>query len=106
ATGVWFGNIKTRHIGRKYVYRDITIEFDNEAQYQHTLAAIRELPGIHIDAVVDEVLRRHEGGKLIYGGRAEVQSLAELREIYTPGVAKVCMAIKADPHLARRYTMA
>jgi malate dehydrogenase (oxaloacetate-decarboxylating) len=106
ATGVYFGNIKTRHIGRKYVYRDITIEFDSEAQYQHTLTAIRAVPGIHIDAVVDEVLRRHEGGKLIYGGRAEVQSLAELREIYTPGVAKVCMAIKAEPELARRYTMA
>ena len=105
ASGVSFGNIRTRHIGRKYVYRDITIEFDCEAQYQRTLAAIRELPGIHIDAVVDEVLRRHEGGKLVYGGRREVQSLAELREIYTPGVAKVCMAIKAEPQLARRYTM-
>lgn len=106
ATGVSFGNIKTRHIGRKHVYRAITIEFDSEVQYQHTLAAIRAVPGILIDAVVDEVLRRHEGGKLIYGGRVEVQSLAELREIYTPGVAKVCMAIKAEPQLARRYTMA
>src|SRR6476660_3279669 len=72
ATGVSFGNIKTRHMGRKYVYRDITIEFDCEAQFQKTLAAIRAVPGILIDAVVDEVMRRHEGGKLIYGGRAEV----------------------------------
>jgi malate dehydrogenase (oxaloacetate-decarboxylating) len=106
ASGVSFGNIKTRHIGRRFAYRDITIEFDTEAQFQRTLAAIQAVPGIVIDAVVDEVLSRHQGGKLAYHGRSEVQSLAELREIYTPGVAKVCMAIKAEPSLARLYTMA
>jgi malate dehydrogenase (oxaloacetate-decarboxylating) len=106
STDVSFGNITTRHIGRKYVYRDITVEFQTERQFQCTLAAIQRVPGIIIDGVVDEVMSRHEGGKLTYRGRTQVQSLAELREIYTPGVAKVCMAIKADPALVRRYTTA
>ena len=106
ATGVSFGNITTRHIGRKYMYRDITVEFQSEQQFRTTLAAIESVPGVIVDGVVDEVLNRHEGGKMAYRGRTEAQSLAELREIYTPGVAKVCMAIKADPPLARRYTMA
>ncbi len=106
STGVLFGNITTRHIGRKYMYRDITVEFQSEEQFRTTLAAIESVPGVIVDGVVDEVLNRHEGGKMIYRGRTEAQSLAELREIYTPGVAKVCMAIQADPSLARRYTMA
>ena len=102
ATGVSFGNITTRHIGRKYMYRDITVEFQSEEQFRNTLAAIEAVPGVLVDGVVDEVLNRHEGGKMLYRGRTEAQSLAELREIYTPGVAKVCMAIKDDPSLARR----
>src|SRR5947199_10628665 len=28
-----------------------------------------------------------------------------MRDVYTPGVARVCRAIEADPHLAGRYTM-
>ncbi len=31
-------------------------------------------------------------------------SLQELRDIYTPGVARVCLAIQDDPTLVRRYT--
>ena len=55
-----------------------------------------------IDEVIDEVMSHHEGGKMLYRGRSEVRSLGRLRTIYTPGVAKVCMAIKDDPALARR----
>ena len=106
ATDVSFGNITTRHIGRKYVYRDITIEFRNEAEFVRTRQAIEAVPGVIIDLVVDEVMSRHEGGKMSYRGRVEPSTLAELREIYTPGVAKVCRAIQADPALARRYTNA
>ena len=106
STGVSLGNITTRHIGRKYIYRDITVEFENEQQFRTTLAAIEAVPGVVVDGIVDEVMSRHEGGKMAYRGRTKVASLTELREIYTPGVAKVCMAIKADPVLVRRYTTA
>ena len=106
ATGVSFGNITTRQFGRAYIYRDITVEFISEAQFQQTLAAIKAVPGVILDGVVDEVMNRHEGGKMAYRGRVQVTSLDQLREIYTPGVAKVCAAIHADPALARRYTSA
>ena len=106
ATDVSFGNITTRHIGRKYVYRDITVEFRNEAEFLRTRQAIEAVPGVIIDLVVDEVMSRHEGGKMSYRGRVEPSSLSELREIYTPGVAKVCRAIQAEPALVRKYTNA
>src|SRR3954454_119667 len=86
ATGVSFGNITTRQFGRTHIYRDITVEFQNEAQFQETLKAIQALPGIIIDGIVDEVMNRHEGGKMSYRGRIQVNSLDQLRAIYTPGV--------------------
>ena len=32
-TGVMFNNIETKNAGRQYLYRDITVEVDNEIQY-------------------------------------------------------------------------
>ncbi len=106
SAGVLFSDIKTRHIGRKYTYRDITVEVTNDAQGKACLDALEAVEGIVVDEVVDEVLRLHEGGKLVHRGRYAVKSLAELREVYTPGVAKVCMAIKENPGLANKYTNA
>lgn len=37
-------------------------------------------------------------------GRQPIQTNTDLRIVYTPGVARVCKAIQADPHLARKYT--
>lgn len=105
-TGVMFSNIETRYIGLRYAYRNITVEVNSEAQFEECLAAARGVSGVIIDDVVDEVLHLHDGGKLLHRGRYEVRSLAELREVYTPGVAKVCMAIERDPSLVRRYTTA
>ena len=34
STGVSFGSIRTRHIGSRYVYRDITVELQHENQFR------------------------------------------------------------------------
>lgn len=105
-TGVMFSNIETRYIGRRYAYRNITVEVASETQFEECLAAARNVRGVIIDDIVDEVLHLHDGGKLVHRGRYDVRSLAELREVYTPGVAKVCSAIQRDPGLVRQYTTA
>ena len=51
-----------------------------------------------------DVFAVHEGGKLTVSSRSPIDSIADLALTYTPGVAKVCLAIAADPGLARRYT--
>ncbi len=53
-----------------------------------------------------EVFSVHEGGKLTVSSRSSIGSIDDLALTYTPGVAKVCLAIAADPSLARRYTWA
>lgn len=51
-----------------------------------------------------DVFAVHEGGKLTVSSRSPIESIEDLALTYTPGVATVCLAIAADPRLARRYT--
>jgi malate dehydrogenase (oxaloacetate-decarboxylating) len=52
----------------------------------------------------DPIFRAHEGGKLEMHSTREIVTRDDLSIAYTPGVAKVCMAIAAEPGLAARYT--
>jgi malate dehydrogenase (oxaloacetate-decarboxylating) len=51
-----------------------------------------------------EVFRVHEGGKLAMSSKLALADRRSLSLAYTPGVAEVCLAIAAEPELARRYT--
>jgi malate dehydrogenase (oxaloacetate-decarboxylating) len=56
------------------------------------------------DPLSDPVFALHEGGKLAVASTAPLRDAADLSLAYTPGVARVCSAIAADPALAARYT--
>lgn len=98
------GEIETISLGLLRNTRDLTIYLDDEAQLQRVLEAIGLLPGIELVGVVDEVLKRHEGGKIAVTSRYPLNTIADMRKVYTPGVARVCRLIQSDPALAHRYT--
>jgi malate dehydrogenase (oxaloacetate-decarboxylating) len=50
------------------------------------------------------VFARHEGGKMVVTSTVPLATREDLSLAYTPGVARVCEAIAADPGLLRRYT--
>ena len=52
----------------------------------------------------DPVFPLHKGGKIEVRPTVRVRDRAGLSLAYTPGVARVCEAIAADPDLAYRYT--
>jgi malate dehydrogenase (oxaloacetate-decarboxylating) len=52
----------------------------------------------------DAVLDAHWGGKIRTVSRHPVSSLADLRLVYTPGVAEVCLRIRDNPDLAPLVT--
>ncbi len=56
------------------------------------------------DLLSDPVFALHEGGKLEVRSTAPLRDADDLSLAYTPGVARVCMAIAADPELAARFT--
>ncbi|NLU76878.1 NADP-dependent malic enzyme [Micromonospora sp. HNM0581] len=54
----------------------------------------------------DPVFQLHRGGKMAVVSTVPLTSRDDLSLAYTPGVARVCEAIAADPALAHEYTWA
>jgi malate dehydrogenase (oxaloacetate-decarboxylating) len=52
----------------------------------------------------DPVFDLHVGGKMAIRSTAPLEGAADLSLAYTPGVARVCEAIAADPEMTRHYT--
>jgi malate dehydrogenase (oxaloacetate-decarboxylating) len=52
----------------------------------------------------DPVFELHRGGKMAVAATVPLTSREDLSLAYTPGVARVCEAIAAEPHLAAEYT--
>ena len=98
------GDIRTVERGSLHKVRDIDVSTTDLVMLEQVLAAVRALPHTELLDVRDEVLRVHLGGKLKVSPRYPVRSVADLRHVYTPGVAEVCRLIQADPAVADRYT--
>jgi len=66
--------------------------------------AIKALEGVTLLETTDLAMESHRGGACETRARTEIRSNTDLRIVYTPGVARVCKAIQADPAMARTYT--
>jgi len=104
AEGAILGDIVKIQLLPDHIVRDITAFFDNEQHFERAIAALKKLKGYKIVRVQDEILNLHKGGKMEMRPRVKVETLADLRMIYTPGVAQVCKHIVAHPEDARTYT--
>lgn len=98
------GNISTVGLTAHYTVRDLDVLVADEAHLRRVLAAIDALPDSTVLEVRDEVLEVHRGGKIRTVSRHPIPTLAELRKVYTPGVAEVCLLIRDEPDLAYLYT--
>jgi malate dehydrogenase (oxaloacetate-decarboxylating) len=102
--GGLIGDLKTLSVGKTHSVRQITVSVADEDHQHRVEQAIRENTEAEILAVKDLVFDRHLGGKIHSVRCRNVESVSDLRYIYTPGVARVCLAIKADPEKAKLYT--
>jgi len=102
--GVLVGDITTHSLGENDTVRDVTLEAQDEAHVVRAVEALRALDGVELISIADKVFERHRGGKIHSVARVPVSTIADLRYIYTPGVARVCSAIARDPNLAWEYT--
>jgi malate dehydrogenase (oxaloacetate-decarboxylating) len=85
------------------VLRDITIKASDS---QHGLAIIerlRGLAGVRVANISDRTFLMHLGGKIEVRSKVPIRTRDDLSMAYTPGVARVCMAIKEDP--SRAFTL-
>ncbi len=67
--------------------------------------AVEALEGVHVRQVSDRTFLMHLGGKLEVVPSVPLRNRDDLSRAYTPGVARVCMAIAEDKSKARNLTV-
>ncbi|MQA62063.1 MAG: NAD-dependent malic enzyme [Actinophytocola sp.] len=68
-------------------------------------AALEKVPDVHVRKVSDRTFLIHLGGKIEVTSKVALRNRDDLSRAYTPGVARVCQAIAANPEDARRLTI-
>jgi malate dehydrogenase (oxaloacetate-decarboxylating) len=85
--------------------RDISVLATDGAHADAIVVACREVPGVTVENVSDRTFLLHLGGKIHMASNAPVKTRDDLSMAYTPGVARVCEAIAADPERAWNLTI-
>ncbi|MDY0268593.1 NAD-dependent malic enzyme [Trichloromonas sp.] len=102
--GSSIGDIRLLRMGLTHNTREMTIYVDNDEQMEEILDNLAKLEGIIVEDVVDLVHQLHEGGKITMKGTHPLNTISDIRKIYTPGVATICRDIQKRPELAYKYT--
>ena len=96
-TGAILGAIDLVRVEKGRVVRDVTVSCIDAAHGGNVVEAVRALDGVDVDSVSDRTFLMHKGGKIAIRGRVSVETRDDLSMVYTPGVARVCMAIDENP---------
>jgi len=99
------GAVDIAGFGKNTVIRDITVNARDETHEKQIAAAVGKLPGVNVVNVSDRTFLMHLGGKISVNAKAPIKTRTVLSMVYTPGVARVCMAIHEDPGKAHQLTI-
>ena len=84
---------------------EVIVDASSEAHVLEICAAVDGLDGVSVISATDRTFKLHEGGKLETVSRIALNDNDDLSMAYTPGVARVCMAIYENPALAHELTI-
>jgi malate dehydrogenase (oxaloacetate-decarboxylating) len=87
------------------IVMDISCNVVNQDHVRHVTEALTALDGVVVRKVSDRTFLMHLGGKLEVTPKISLRNRDDLSRAYTPGVARVCQAIAANPDDARRLTI-
>jgi len=85
--------------------RDVSVLATDAAHADAIVVACRDVPGVSVERVSDRTFLLHLGGKIHMDSNTPVKTRDDLSMAYTPGVARVCQAIAADPESAWTLTV-
>jgi malate dehydrogenase (oxaloacetate-decarboxylating) len=89
----------------EWLVRDIAVAARDQEHWSDIMAAVKAIEGVELIEVQDRTFRLHLGGKISQRNKHRLETRDDLSMAYTPGVARVCLAINADPERAFRYTI-
>jgi malate dehydrogenase (oxaloacetate-decarboxylating) len=90
---------------RDQVLRDITIKARDSVHGQQIVNRLRHVAGIRVEQVSDRTFLMHLGGKIEVRNKVPIRTRDDLSMAYTPGVARVCLAIREDRQRAFALTI-
>jgi len=104
-TEAMLGAIDLVRVESQEVVRDVTVARMDSAHAEAVVRVVRDLEGVRVDSVSDRTFLMHKGGKIEVNPKVPIKTRDDLSMAYTPGVARVCMAIHEDPGKAWALTI-
>lgn len=91
--------------GHERLRIDVTVAASSTDHANEIVTALGALEGVSLGKVSDRTFLMHLGGKIEMSSKHPIRNRDDLSMIYTPGVARVCTQIAANPEDARRLTI-
>lgn len=99
------GAVDVVHADHEFKVRDLTVNARDDAHAKAIVNAVRKLKGITVVNVSDRVFLMHLGGKIHIQNKIPLTTRDALSMAYTPGVARVCLAIAEDKRKVNTLTI-
>jgi malate dehydrogenase (oxaloacetate-decarboxylating) len=103
--GGLIGAVDTVEPGGEHMIREITVDCISHEHKGRVISAVQAVRGVRIVETTDRTFELHRGGKLHTGLNAPLKTRDDLSMAYTPGVARVCIAIRDNRQKAFKYTI-
>ena len=84
---------------------DVTVAASDTGHADQIVETLRGMDGVVVHKVSDRTFLMHLGGTIEMASKHPIRNRDDLSLIYTPGVARICQAIAANPDDARRLTI-
>jgi malate dehydrogenase (oxaloacetate-decarboxylating) len=84
---------------------DVTCAASGTSHAESLVAAMAAIPNVSVHKVSDRTFLLHLGGKIEMRSKIPLRNRDDLSMAYTPGVARVSLALAAKPEDARRLTI-
>lgn len=103
--GANIGDIRTVWVGPEHIVRDLDVLLENKTGLAAVVAALEDLNDVSLVEIIDDIHEFHLDGKLEIRATHPVKTVADLRRVYTPGVAEVVKTIENNPDESYDFTM-
>ncbi len=100
-----FGAIDLVRVERDTKVRDVTVDAADADHLARIVESVRQVEGVEVERVSDRTFLMHLGGKIEMRSKVPVKTRDDLSMAYTPGVARICMAIHDDRESAWNLTI-
>jgi malate dehydrogenase (oxaloacetate-decarboxylating) len=99
------GAIDLVDVTSEYTVRDLTVNVRDEKHGEQIVKAISRVKDVELVNVSDLTFLMHLGGKIEVKSKFPLKTRADLSRAYTPGVARVCLAIAQEKSKVHSLTI-